>query len=54
MSWFIGGGILYLVLIFTLGFLTLRKRHVAIFIAGVFLPFMWLVGAILPPPRRYR
>jgi hypothetical protein len=26
MWWFIGGGILYLVLLFTLGFMTLRKR----------------------------
>jgi hypothetical protein len=48
---YIGGGILYLVLIVTLGVLCLRKGHWVIFIIGIFLPFFWLIGAILPDRR---
>jgi hypothetical protein len=51
MYWFIGGGILYLVLLFTCGVLTVRHRHWALFIVGIFLPFLWLIGAIMQPPR---
>jgi hypothetical protein len=29
--------------------LTLRKGHWVMFIVGIFLPFMWLIGAIIPP-----
>jgi hypothetical protein len=50
MWWGIGTGIfLYLVLIFTLGFMTLRKGHWVMFIAGIFLPIFWLVGAVMRP-----
>ena len=54
MWWGIGGfGILlYIVLIVTLGVMTLRKGHLVLFILGIFLPFLWLVGAILPPRPR--
>jgi len=48
---FIGGGILYLVLLITLGVLTIRRGHWVIFIIGLFLPLLWLIGAILPPVR---
>ena len=51
MYW-IGGGILYLVLILTLGVLTLRKGHWVMFIVGIFLPFFWLIGAVIPPVRQ--
>lgn len=51
MYFYIGGGILYLVLIITLGVLCLRKGHWVIFIIGIFLPFLWLIGAILPDRR---
>jgi hypothetical protein len=51
MTWIIGGGILYLVLVVTLGIMTLRKGHGWLFFFGIFLPFLWLVGAILPPAR---
>jgi len=50
--WIIGGGILYLVLIVTIGILCLRKGHWVMFIVGLFLPFFWLIGAIMPA-RRY-
>ena len=48
----IGGGIiLYLVLLITLGFITIRKGHWVMFIIGLFLPLFWLIGALLPPVR---
>jgi hypothetical protein len=52
MAWYAGGAILYLVLIVTLGVLTLRKGHWVLFVVGIFLPFLWLVGAVMPPKRR--
>ena len=47
-----GGIILYLVLMVTLGILTLRKGHWVMFIIGLFLPLFWLIGAVIPPVRR--
>jgi hypothetical protein len=52
MGWFIGGGILYLVLLITLGVLSLRKGHWVMFIIGIFIPLFWLIGAIIPPVVR--
>jgi hypothetical protein len=52
MGWYIGGGILYVVLLFTMGVMTLRKGHVALFVIGLFLPFFWLIGAIMQPVAR--
>jgi len=51
MFWVIGGAILYFVLIVTLGVMTLRKGHWVMFIIGIFLPFFWLIGAIIPSRR---
>jgi ABC-type multidrug transport system permease subunit len=51
MWWFIGGGILYLVLLFTLGFMTLRNGHGWMFFLGIFLPLLWLIGAFMRPAR---
>ena len=42
------GGILYIVLLITLGVLSLRKGHWVMFIIGIFIPLFWLIGAILP------
>jgi hypothetical protein len=50
MIW-IGGGILYLVLIVTLGLMCIRKGHWVMFIVGLVLPFFWLIGALMPPVR---
>ena len=47
----IGGGILYLILLFTLGVMTLRKGHWVMFIFGIFLPLFWLIGALIPSTR---
>jgi hypothetical protein len=39
---------LYLVALFTVCSLTFRKGHVALGILGIFLPLLWLIGAVLP------
>jgi hypothetical protein len=45
-------GILWLVLLITLGVMSLRKGHWVMFLVGLFLPIFWLIGAIIPPRRR--
>ena len=47
-----GLGILYLVLLFTLGLMTLRKGHWVMFIVGIFIPLFWIIGALLPSRER--
>jgi hypothetical protein len=42
-------GVIYLVCLFTVCALTFRKGHVALGLLGIFLPFLWLIGAVLPP-----
>ena len=42
-------GVIYIVCLFTVCALTFRKGHVALGIIGIFLPFLWLIGAVLPP-----
>jgi hypothetical protein len=49
-----GLGILYLVLLVTLGILCLRKGHWVMFIVGLFFPLFWLIGAIIPPANSRR
>ena len=43
--------ILYLVLLFTLAVITFRKGHWVIGIIGIFIPLLWIIGAILPARR---
>jgi hypothetical protein len=45
---FVLGGILYFVLLVTLGIMSIRKGHWVMFIIGIFLPLFWLIGALLP------
>ncbi len=52
--WYVGGGllaILYIVLLVTLGIMTLRKGHWVMFILGFPLPIFWIIGGIMPPRR---
>ena len=53
-SWFlgIGLGIVYLILIFTLALMSFRKGHWVLGLLGFFIPFLWLIGAILPSKYR--
>ena len=46
--------VIYLVLLITLGVLSIRKGHWVMFIIGIFLPIFWLIGAVMPDPNRYR
>jgi hypothetical protein len=50
MLWF-GVGILYVVLLITLGIMTIRKGHWLMFVVGIFFPLFWLIGALMPPTR---
>jgi hypothetical protein len=45
-------GVLYFVVLITRGLATLRKGHLILFILGFFVPFMWLVGGLMPPTQR--
>jgi hypothetical protein len=45
------GALLYVVLLITLGVITLRKGHWVWFIFGIFFPLCWIIGAVLPPAR---
>ena len=45
-------GAIYFVLLVTLGIMSIRKGHWVMFIIGLFLPFFWLIGAIMPPVRQ--
>jgi hypothetical protein len=45
---FVIGGILYFILLVTLGIITIRKGHWIMFIVGIFIPLFWIIGALLP------
>jgi hypothetical protein len=51
--WFGGLGILYLILLITAGVLTLRNRHIVLFIIGIVFPILWIIGAVMSPRSRY-
>jgi hypothetical protein len=42
-------GTLYLTLFVMLGVSTLRKGHYLLFGFGIFLPFLWIIGALMGP-----
>jgi hypothetical protein len=50
MQWFWGTvfAFIYLVFIFTAGLMTFRKGHYVLGILGIFMPLLWLIGALLP------
>ena len=43
------GGLLYVVLLVTLGIISIRKGHWVMFIIGLFIPLFWIIGALMPP-----
>ena len=52
MWWAVGlGGILYLILVVTLGVATLRNGHGWMFFFGIFIPVLWVIGAFMRPPQ---
>ncbi len=40
--------VLYFFLLFTVCVMTFQKGHYVLGIIGIFVPFLWLIGAILP------
>lgn len=46
--------ILYFFLLFTVCVMTFQKGYVLLGILGIFLPFLWLIGAVLPAKRGSR
>jgi len=44
-------GVLYLVLLISLGLASIKRGHWVMFIIGIFLPIFWLIGALLPARR---
>jgi hypothetical protein len=44
-------GAIYIVLLITLGIISIRKGHWVMFIIGIFIPLFWIIGAMLPPTR---
>ena len=48
--------VVYFFLLFTVCMLTFQKGHIVLGIVGIFIPFLWLIGAILPakPGSRYQ
>jgi hypothetical protein len=52
MWWGIGAGaILYFVVAFTLGLMSLRNGHGWMFFFGIFFPVLWIFGAFMRPSR---
>jgi hypothetical protein len=45
---FVIGGILYFILLVTLGIITIRKGHWVMFIIGIFIPLFSIIGALMP------
>ncbi len=41
----------YIVCLFTVCLFTFRKGYIVLGIIGIFFPFLWLIGAILPAKR---
>ena len=56
LDWFLSSllFVIYVVCLFTVCLLTFRKGHVILGIVGIFFPFLWLIGAVLPPRRGSR
>jgi cadmium resistance protein CadD (predicted permease) len=50
-GWYVGFGIIYLVLLFTLADMSFRKGHWVLGLIGFIFPVLWLVGALLPRRR---
>jgi len=48
---FVIGGILYFILLVTLGVITIRKGHWVMFVIGIFIPLFWIIGALMPPTQ---
>ncbi len=41
--------VIYIVCLFTVAGVTFRNGHWIIGVLGIFFPFLWLIGAVIPP-----
>ena len=41
--------VIYVVCVFTVCVMTFRKGHTVLGVLGIFMPFLWLIGAIMAP-----
>jgi hypothetical protein len=44
-------GVLYVTMLVVLGAATLRRGHVILFALGIFLPLLWIFGAVTRGPN---
>jgi hypothetical protein len=44
----------YITCLFTVCLMTFQKGHTVLGIIGIFFPFLWLIGAFLPPKKGSR
>ena len=49
---YVGLGVIYLVLLFTLAVLSFRKGHWVLGLIGFLFPLLWVIGAVLPDRHR--
>jgi len=51
LEWILTMGLIsiYIVCIFTVALVTFQKGHIVLGVLGIFLPILWLIGAVLPP-----
>jgi hypothetical protein len=51
LDWFFTSllAVLYITLVFTVAMLTFQKGHYLLGWVGIIFPFLWLIGAVLPP-----
>jgi hypothetical protein len=45
------GAVVWLILLLTLGIISIRKGHWVMFLIGIFFPLFWFIGALLPRRR---
>jgi hypothetical protein len=45
----VGLGVLWVVLLITLGITSIRKGHWIFFLIGIPIPVFWVIGALMPP-----
>jgi hypothetical protein len=51
---YVGLGILYVVLMVTLGVMTFRGGHYWMFWLGFFVPLLWIIGGLIEPTEASR
>ena len=52
--WWLLLAAVYLVLLVVLGIQTLKKGHTVLFFVGLFIPLLWIVGAVMGPTDSVR